>query len=75
MENTYEWMKEKFMWNWLIRLTMETSLELTMTAMMALQVSLSKREHLWIETADYVFSILLLLWVFAYIAFVVYYYP
>jgi len=57
----HAWLEAKFMWNWLIRLTLETSLELTMSAVMALSVSFEERESLWIETADYIFSCFILL--------------
>ena len=71
----HAWLEAKFMWNWLIRLTLEASLELTMSAVMALSVSFEERESLWIETADYVFSCFILVWILAYIIFVVYFYP
>jgi len=63
------------MWNWLIRLTLESSLEITITAAMALGVALKDRESLWIEKADIVFSGVALIWVAGYHAFVLFFYP
>jgi len=71
----HAWLEAKFMWNWLIRLTLETSLELTMSAVMALCVSFEERESSWIETADFIFSCFIIFWIFSYIVFVVYFYP
>ena len=75
VESLHSWFKAKFMWNWLIRLTLESSLELTITAAMALSVRLEDREPLWIEKADIVFSSFALLWVAGYHAFVLFFYP
>jgi len=74
-EKLHDWLEAKFMWNWLIRLTLEASLELTMTALMALSISLGERESLWIEKADFFFSAFVLLWSIAYVFFIVCYYP
>jgi len=75
IERLHVWGKDKFMWNWLIRLILEANLELTITAVMALSVPLAERESLWIEKADLVFSGFLLVTITGFNAFVLYFYP
>jgi len=74
IERLHDWGKETFMWNWLIRLILESNLELTMTAVMALSVPLAERESLWIEKADLVFSGFLLVTITGFNVFVLCFY-